>query len=100
LRDPPLAPLLPDFAVRTAARVAGAQARSDTVDVWLGRALCALLLVAGVAALYVYNGDSLSEISLSLPERATLRMQTLASWGMAIAACIAMSSAFALSAKR
>ena len=100
LRDPPLAPLPSDFAVKTAARVVGAQTLGERVDVWLGRALLALLLLAGVAALYVYNGDSLREISLSVSERAAFRMQTLASWGMAIAACVALSSAFALSAKR
>jgi hypothetical protein len=100
LRDPPLAPLPSDFAVRTAARVAGAHALSEQVDVWLGRALLALLLLAGVAAVIVYSGDSLRDFSLSMPERAALRMQTLASWGMAIAACVALSSGFALARKR
>ncbi|HJR68922.1 MAG TPA: hypothetical protein VKA43_02685, partial [Gammaproteobacteria bacterium] len=78
LRDPPLAPLPSDFAVRTAARVAGAQSLSEQVDVWLGRALLALLLLAGVAAVLIYNGDSLREFSLSVPERAAFRIQTLA----------------------
>lgn len=100
LRDPPLAPLPSDFAVRTAARVAGAQSLSEQVDVWLGRALLALLLLAGVAAVLIYNGDSLREFSLSVPERAAFRIQTLASWGMAIAACVALSSGFALARKR
>jgi hypothetical protein len=95
LRDPPLAPLPSDFAVRTAARVAGANALSDQFDVWLGRALLALLLLAGLAAVLVYSGDSLRDLSLSLLERAALRMQTLASWSMAIAACVALSSGFA-----
>jgi len=100
LRDPPLDPIPSDFAVRTAARVAGAQSLGEQVDVWLGRALLALLLVAGVAAVYLYNGDSLREFSLSIPERTALGMQTLASWGMAIAACVALSSGFALARKR
>jgi hypothetical protein len=100
LRDPPLDPIPIDFAVRTAARVAGAQSLGEQVDVWLGRALLALLLVAGVAAVYLYNGDSLREFSLSMPERTALGMQTLASWGMAIAACVALSSGFALARKR
>jgi hypothetical protein len=100
LRDPPLAPLPSDFAVRTAARVAGAQAASERVDVWLGRALLALLLIAGMAAVVVYNGDSLRDFSLSMPERTALRMQTLASWGMAIAACVALSAGFTLAGKR
>jgi hypothetical protein len=99
LRDPPLAPIPGDFAVRVAARVAGPQAVGEHVDVWLGRALLALLLLAGVAAMFVYNGD-LREFSVSLPERALFRMQTLLSWGMAIAACVGLSAAFALSAKR
>jgi hypothetical protein len=43
----------------------------------------------------VYSGDSLRDLSLSLLERAALRMQTLASWSMAIAACVALSSGFA-----
>jgi hypothetical protein len=100
LRDPPLDPIPSDFAVRTAARVAGAQSLSEQVDVWLGRALLTLLLLAGVAAVYLYNGDSLREFSLSVPERAAFRIQTLASWGMAIAACVALSSGFALARKR
>lgn len=100
LRDPPLAPLPSDFAVSTAARVAGAQAANERIDVWLGRALLALLLVAGVAAVLVYNGDLLRELSVSVPERTALRMQTLASWGMAIAACVALSSGFAHARKR
>jgi len=100
LRDPPLAPLPSDFAVRTAARVAGTHAVSERVDVWLGRALLALLLLAGVAAVLVYSGDSLRDFSLSMPERAALRIQTLASWGMAIAACVALSAGFTLAGKR
>jgi hypothetical protein len=100
LRDPPLDPIPSDFAVRTAARVAGAQSLSEQVDVWLGRALLALLLLAGVAAVYLYNGDSLREFSLSVPERAAFRIQTLLSWAMAIAACVALSSGFALARKR
>src|SRR5262245_9164733 len=54
LRDPPLASIPSDFAVRVAARVAGAQVQNERVDVWLGRALLALLLVAGAVALFVY----------------------------------------------
>jgi hypothetical protein len=100
LRNPPLEPLPSDFAMRTAARVAGAQSLSEQVDVWLGRALLALLLVAGVVAVLVYNGDSLRDFSLSMPERAALRMQALASWGMAIAACVALSAGFARVGKR
>ncbi len=100
LRDPPLAPLPSDFAVRTAARAAGAHAANERIDVWLGRALLALLLLAGVVVVLVYSGDSLRELSVSLPERAALRMQTLASWGMAIAACVALTSGFALTRKR
>ena len=82
------------------ARVAGTHAVSERVDVWLGRALLALLLLAGVAAVLVYSGDSLRDFSLSMPERAALRIQTLASWGMAIAACVALSAGFTLAGKR
>ena len=66
---------------------------------WLERGLMALLLLAGVAALIVYNGDWLRELSFSVPERAAFGIQTIVSWSLAIAACVGISSAFALARK-
>jgi hypothetical protein len=96
LRHPPLSAVPSDFAARVAAE---ARAASELVEVWLERALLALLLVAGGVALAVYNGEWLQTLSFSVPERAALSIQTLASWSVAIAACVGISSAFALSRK-
>ena len=101
LRNPPLDPLPSDFAVRMAARVVGRESRAanESVEVWLERALVALLLLAGGAALVVYNVESLREMTFSLPERTALGMQTVASWSIAIAACVGISAVFALPKK-
>jgi len=100
LRNPPLDPLPSDFAVRVAARVGReSPSANESVEVWLERALVALLLLAGGAALFVYNGEALREMSFSLPERTALGMQTIASWSIAIAACVGISAVFALPKK-
>ena len=100
LRTPPLDPLPADFAARTAA-CAEREARiaNENVEVWLGRGLVALLLLAGAVALRVYADESLFGLSFSLPERAELGIQTVLSWSLAIAACVGLSSLFAAARK-
>lgn len=103
LRKPPLTPLPKDFAARVAARVElKSRAANDRVEVWLGRALVALLVLAGAAAVAVYFGDSLRDLAenLTLPEPAAFRVQIVASWIAAIAACVGVSAAFNLARKR
>lgn len=100
LRNPPVAPLPSDFAARTAAHVRRtSRAASERVEIWLERGLVALLLLAGAAALLVYNGDWLRELSFSVPEGAALGVRAVASWSIAVAACIGISSAFAVPRK-
>ena len=100
LRSPPLAPIPSDFAARVAASAErSARGANESVEMWLERGLVALLLLAGVAALIVYNGDWLRELSFSVPERAAFGIQTIVSWSLAIAACVGISSAFALARK-
>jgi hypothetical protein len=100
LRNPPLDPLPSDFAVRTAALLRrSSRGASERVEIWLERGLVALLLLAGAAALLIYNGDWLRELSFSVPERAASGVQTIVSWSLAIAACVGISSAFALARK-
>ncbi len=104
---PQLSPLPADFAVRTAAGAAlGSHAGGEQLEVWLERGLIALLFVAGGVALAVFNGEwlealssSVSELSFQVPERAAFSVQTLVSWSIAIAGCVGISSAFALSRK-
>jgi hypothetical protein len=97
LRTPPLGSLPSDFAARVAARVeVSSRGANESVELWLERGLVALLVSAGAAALIVYNGDWLRELSFSVPERAQFRIQTIVSWSLAIAACVGISSAFAL----
>jgi hypothetical protein len=95
LRTPPLAPLPSDFAARTAARARALRAANEQVEVWLERGLLALLLLAGAAALFIYNGDWLRELDLSVSEGAAASIRTVAAWGIAVAACVGLSSALA-----
>ena len=101
LRTPPLDALPADFAARTAARAAReSRIANENVEVWLERGLVALLLLAGAVALRVYADESLFGLSFSLPERAELGIQTVLSWSFAIAACVGLSSVFAVARKR
>jgi hypothetical protein len=103
LREPPLDSLPQDFAARVAARVtatAPARGTGERIESWLEGALVALLLCAGAAALIAYNGDALRELSFKLPEGAGLGIQTVVSWGLAVAACVGLSSALAIARKR
>jgi len=101
LRNPPLDPLPSDLVARVAAGIAlESRIASERVEVWLERGLVVLLLLAGAAAVAVYNGESLRELTSSLPEPAVLGTQVLTSWGFAIAACVGISWAFEGSRKR
>lgn len=100
LRSPPLGSLPSDFAARVAARAErDSRGTNESVELWLERGLVALLVLAGAAALIVYNGDWLRELSFSVPERAQFGIQTIVSWSLAIAACVGISSALALGRK-
>jgi len=102
LRQPPLSPLPKDFAASVAARAEQkARAANDHVEIWLGRALVVLLVLAGAAAAAVFFGESLRDLAenLTLPEPATFRVQMVASWAAAIAACVGISAAFNLARK-
>jgi anti-sigma factor RsiW len=100
LRNPPRSPIPSDFAARVAASVErSSRGSNESIELWLERGLVALLLIAGATALVVYNGDWLRELSFSVPERAASGVQTIVSWSLAIAACVGISSAFALGRK-
>jgi hypothetical protein len=68
--------------------------------VWLERALVTLLVLAGAVTVLVYNGETLRELSFTLPEPTALGLQTVLSWGAAVAACVGVSWAFELVRKR
>jgi hypothetical protein len=97
LRTPSIDALPRDFAAQTAARVE--RIASEHVEVWLERALVALLLLAGVAALLFYRDEPLVSFSLSLPERAEPGVQAVLHWSVAIAACVGLSAMFARARK-
>jgi hypothetical protein len=100
LRTPPLDPLPSDFAARTAARALREQRiASETVEVWLERGLVALLVIAGGAALLAYR-DSLPDLSFSVPAGASVGIQSVLGWSLAVAACVGLSSVFAFAGKR
>jgi hypothetical protein len=101
LRNQRLDPWPSDFVARTAARVAlESRIASESVEVWLERALVTLLVLAGAVTVLVYNGETLRELSFTLPEPTALGLRTVMSWGAAVAACVGVSWAFELVRKR
>lgn len=101
LRTPDLDAIPRDFAAETAARALREQRiANETLEVWLGRGLVALLLLAGAIAIRVYGGEALLGFSFSVPDGATLGIQSVVGWSFAIAACIGISSVFAFAGKR
>jgi hypothetical protein len=100
LRAPALDAIPHDFAARVAARAEReARIASDHVEVWLERALVALLLLAGIGAVLFYRDELLARFTFSLPERAMLGIQTVLNWSLAIAACVGLSSMLARARK-
>jgi len=102
LRKPPLSPLPRNFAAEVAARIEQkARAGNDHFEVWLGRGLVALLVLAGTAAVLFFFGDALRDLAenVSVPEAAAFRVQTFAGWAATIAACVGVSAAFNLGRK-
>lgn len=101
LRTPQLDAIPRDFAAETAARALREQRiANETFEIWLGRGLIALLLLAGAVAIRVYGGESLLELSFSVPDRATVGIQSVLGWSFAVAACVGISSVFKLAGKR
>jgi hypothetical protein len=101
LRTPRIDAIPLDFAAQTAARALREERlANETLEIWLGRGLVALLLVAGAIAIRVYGGDSLLDFSFSVPDGASFGIQSVVSWSLAVAACIGVSSAFAFAGKR
>ena len=101
LRTPQIDAIPLDFAAQTAARaLREEQLANETLEIWLGRGLVALLLVAGAIAIRIYGGDSLLDFSFSVPDGASFGIQSVISWSLAVAACIGVSSAFAFAGKR
>ena len=100
LRTPQLDAIPRDFAAQTAARALHeARVANENVEVWLGRGLVALLVLAGAVALRVYGG-SLLDFSFSVPESATMGIQSVVGWSLAVAMCVGISSVFAFAGKR
>ena len=101
LRTPQIDAIPRDFAAQTAARALREQRiANEAVEVCLGRGFIALLLLAGAVALRVYGGESLLGFSFSVPEGATPAIQSVVGWSFAVAACVGISSVFALAGKR
>ena len=101
LRTPRIDAIPLDFAAQTAARALREERlANETLEIWLGRGLVALLLVAGAIAIRVYGGESLLDFSFSVPDGASFGIQSVVSWSLAVAACIGVSSAFAFAGKR
>jgi hypothetical protein len=101
LRTPHIDAIPRDFARDTAARaLREARVANETVEVWLERGLLALLLLAGAAALRAYGGESLLGTSFSVPDGASIAVQSVVGWSLAVAACVGLSSAVAFARKQ
>ena len=101
LRTPQLDAIPRDFAAETAARALRDQRiANEAFEIWLGRGLIALLLLAGAAAIRVYGGEALLGLSFSVPEGAAIGIQSVVGWSIAVAACVGISSVFRLAGKR
>jgi len=101
LRTPQLDAIPRDFAAQTAARALREERlANESLEVWLGRGLVALLVLAGAVAIRVYAGESLLNLSFSVPEGATGGIQAVVGWSFAVAACVGISSVFAFAGKR
>jgi len=101
LRAPQLDAIPRDFAAQTAARaLREARLANETVEIWLGRGLIALLVLAGIAAIRIYGGQSLLGLDFSVPDGATNAIQTVVSWSLAVGACVGISSVFTFAGKR
>jgi len=101
LRTPPLDALPSDFALRTAIRAEReVRVADERIEQWIGRGLAVVLLLVGALVLYGYGREvSFPALSVALPERTSLGVQTIASWSFVVAACIGLSSAFAFARK-
>jgi hypothetical protein len=101
LRMPQLDVIPHDFARETAARALREQRiANETLEVWLGRGLVALLVLVGAVAIRAYGGDQLLGLSFSVPDAATLGIQSVVGWSVAVAACVGISSVFSFAGKR
>jgi hypothetical protein len=101
LRTPQIDVIPRDFAAQTAARALREERiANETLEVWLGRGLVALLLLAGAVAIRVYGGEALLGFSFSVPDGATPGIQSVLGWSIAVAACVGISSVFKLAGKR
>lgn len=101
LRTPQIDAIPRDFAAETAARALREQRiANETLEVWLGRCLVALLVLVGAVAIRAYGGESLLGLSFSVPDGATLGIQAVVGWSFAVAACVGISSVFAFAGKR
>jgi len=101
LRTPPLDAIPRDFAAETAARALREERiANETLEVWLGRGLVALLVLAGAVAIRLYGGNALLGFSFSVPDGATPGIQSVVGWSFAVAACVGVSSVFAFAGKR
>ena len=101
LRTPQFDAIPRDFAAEMAARaLRDARLANESFEVWLGRGLVALLLLAGAVALRVYGGESSLGFSFRVPDAAALNVQAVVGWSLAVAACVGISSLFAFAGKR
>lgn len=101
LRAPQIDAIPRDFAAETAARALREQRiANETLEVWLGRGLVALLVLAGAVAIRVYGGEALLGFSFSVPDGATLGIQSVVGWSFAVAACVGISAVFSFAGKR
>jgi hypothetical protein len=89
LRDPLLDPIPDNFAARTAVAAERASIAEDRLEPWLQNGLLALLAAGGIWTMAEFGRQWLQALTLVMPVAA----RSITSWGVALLACIALSSA-------
>jgi hypothetical protein len=101
LRQPPIGSLSESFAAETAAQIeAMNSAISDSVEIWLQRALLTLLLVTGTATAVIFGGEWLTALVSRVFALGHSGPGKAGDWIVAVAVCLTLSLGVELGLRR
>jgi hypothetical protein len=94
LRNPPIDPIPPDFAFRTAARAElAAEASDETLEAWLERGLLAALAIVGCLTMLTFGGNWAGSLD-ALRSSGSLVLEPYKTWGALAVSCVIASTLF------